>query len=80
MKIMGVDFTEMAEPASLKIHDTEIGTVFRMTYAGLVYQYTLSHFELINLNSNDLIIKCITNIINEGKHHLGINDSCNEST
>ena len=64
MKINGVDFEEMAKPAKLEITEDNLSTIFRMEYGGKAYRYALSNFELI--------IKCITNVINEGKRQLGI--------
>lgn len=72
MMIYGVDFTEMAKPATLEVSENELGTVFRMTFRDRCYQYVLNHFELLSIPTNDLIIERITDIINNGKYRLGI--------
>lgn len=70
MKIIGHDLSALAAPAELLIGENELGTVIRLEYNGKAYQHVISHFELLSLNSNEVIVTLIENIINEGKDKI----------
>lgn len=80
MTIMGVDFRELAKPADLEVSEDGFCTVLRMSFEGRCYTHALHHFELFCMSSNEAIIAHLTNIINVGKHCLGIKDTPNECT
>lgn len=77
MTILGVDFTEMAKPATLYHSENEHGIVFEMRLEDKVYRHILPHLELLSLSTNELIIECITKIIQGGRHRL-LNNICEE--
>lgn len=78
MMINGVDLDKLAWPATIEMMDTETETIFMLRFGDLGYKHVLSHFELINMNSNEQIVNYIINIINDAKLCLGINDTNNE--
>lgn len=78
MMINGVDLDKLAWPATIETTNTESETIFMISFGDLGYKHVLSHFELLNMNSNEQIVQYIINIINDAKHYLGINDTDNE--